>query len=92
MAAAQGRIDAAMAAIEAAEQSDRLSVPAVTEAVPLLDVLARWPASRRLYFLDETGGGVPIGDAFDDRAPASFLTGPEGRDVLRSRGFRLPSN
>ena len=79
--------------IEAAEQSDRLSVPDIAEAVALMDVLAHWPVGRRLYFLDETGGGVPIKDAFKDNGPCAFLTGPEGGfeqselDALRQLPF-----
>ncbi|MGZ5918813.1 MAG: 16S rRNA (uracil(1498)-N(3))-methyltransferase [Hyphomicrobium sp.] len=79
--------------IEAAEQSDRLSVPDLAEAVPLMEALAQWPAGRRLYFLDETGGGVPIKDAFEGSGPLSFLTGPEGGfeqtelDALRQLPF-----
>jgi 16S rRNA (uracil1498-N3)-methyltransferase len=79
--------------VEAAEQSDRLSVPTIAEAVPLMDALARWPEGRRLYFLDETGGGVPIKDAFGAEAGCSFLTGPEGGfeqtelDALRQLPF-----
>ncbi len=76
-------------ATEAAEQSDRLSVPAIAEAAPFFDVLGAWPQERTLYFLDETGGGAPIADvlmrARNDRPsdekvkkPLAFLTGPEG--------------
>jgi 16S rRNA (uracil1498-N3)-methyltransferase len=79
--------------IEAAEQSDRLSIPILGEAAPLVDVLTRWPEGRRLYFLDETGGGVAIKDAFADNSRCSFLTGPEGGfdqtelDALRQLPF-----
>ena len=73
--------------MEAAEQSDRLSVPEVSEARPFMDVMAAWPAGRRLYFLDETGGGAPIaelllrektGNDANVKTPCAFLTGPEG--------------
>ena len=40
-------------AIEGAEQSESLSVPEIFPARPLLDLLADWPASRRLIFCDE---------------------------------------
>jgi len=36
-------------AIEAAEQSARLSVPDIREAVPLEKLLAAWPKERRLF-------------------------------------------
>ena len=87
-------------AMEAAEQSDRLSVPSISDAVPLLDLLGNWPQGRRLYFLDETGGGAPIahvlqGDA-NVKGPCAFLTGPEGGfdqselDALRRLPFATP--
>jgi 16S rRNA (uracil1498-N3)-methyltransferase len=67
-------------AVEAAEQSDRLSVPTIHPPVKLDELLATWPASRTLYFLDETGGGTPIAEVFrNNQAPSvGFLTGPEG--------------
>jgi 16S rRNA (uracil1498-N3)-methyltransferase len=68
-------------AIEAAEQSERLSVPEVLAPAKLDDVLARWPRERRLVFCDESGGGGPIADVLrrhDLTAPHAILTGPEG--------------
>ena len=68
-------------AIEAAEQSERLSVPAIREAAPLDQALAAWPAERRLIFCDESGGGGPIADVLaklDLSGPHAILTGPEG--------------
>jgi 16S rRNA (uracil1498-N3)-methyltransferase len=82
-------------AIEAAEQCERLSVPAVHEPVSFDAFLGAWPQDRRLYFLDETGGGAPIADVLSKTtsAPAGFLTGPEGGfaqselDALRQLPF-----
>ncbi|HVC57512.1 MAG TPA: 16S rRNA (uracil(1498)-N(3))-methyltransferase [Stellaceae bacterium] len=68
-------------AVAAAEQSERLSVPAVHEPQPLGRVLAAWPAARRLMLCDETGGGAPIAAAlagWPPAAPAALLVGPEG--------------
>ncbi|MEK9672383.1 MAG: 16S rRNA (uracil(1498)-N(3))-methyltransferase [Rhodospirillaceae bacterium] len=66
-------------AIEAAEQTGRLSVPEVKDGGKLDDALAGWPDGRRLYMLDETGGGAPIADAVSAApGPCAFLTGPEG--------------
>src|SRR5262249_45986637 len=48
-------------AIEAAEQTERLTVPEVRDPVELMKLLAEWPAERRLLMCDETGGGPPIG-------------------------------
>src|SRR5260370_21467521 len=48
-------------AIEAAEQTERLTVPEVREPVGLMKLLGDWPAGRRLLVCDETGSGPPIG-------------------------------
>jgi 16S rRNA (uracil1498-N3)-methyltransferase len=68
-------------AIEAAEQSERLSVPVIREAVKIDQMLATWPEGRRLVFCDESGGGGPIADVLakqDLTQPHAILTGPEG--------------
>ena len=82
-------------AVQAAEQSDRLTVPTVHPAIDFDRLIAVWPVTRRLFFLDETGGGVPAAQAFRDHKNASvgFLTGPEGGfeqselDALRQLPF-----
>ena len=57
------RLDAI--AIEAAEQTGRLDVPMIDEAVKLADLLDGWEAGtdsgRRLMFCDETGGAPVMG-------------------------------
>ena len=66
-------------AIEAAEQSERLTVPEVAAPVALATLLADWPAGRALIVGDETGGGAPILAAIAPlRLPAAILVGPEG--------------
>jgi 16S rRNA (uracil1498-N3)-methyltransferase len=67
-------------AIEAAEQSGRLDVPALREAAPLEASLADWPAERPLFVCDETGAGLPIARVVPDRRirPGAVLIGPEG--------------
>jgi len=70
-------------AIEAAEQCERLTVPEVNEPVSLTDLLAAWPAERRLFVGDETGGDQPIAEAAaeiasDANLPCAVLVGPEG--------------
>jgi 16S rRNA (uracil1498-N3)-methyltransferase len=71
-------------AIEAAEQTERLSVPEVREPVDLARLIAAWPAGRRLLVCDETGGGPPIAaalgalDASARAAPWAIVIGPEG--------------
>jgi 16S rRNA (uracil1498-N3)-methyltransferase len=67
---------------EAAEQTERLSVPAVAAAQPLDRLLDEFPAGRRLMLCDETGRAPPIGAALADPALAAadwaILIGPEG--------------
>ena len=71
-------------AVEAAEQTERLSVPEVRAPVELKRLLADWPAGRRLLMCDETGGGPPIAetlgglDAATRAAPWGIVIGPEG--------------
>jgi 16S rRNA (uracil1498-N3)-methyltransferase len=67
-------------AIEAAEQCERLTVPRIEPAVDFQQLLARWPTTRSLLVLDETGAGVPIAAALAQTAslPCGFLVGPEG--------------
>ncbi|MGD0192322.1 MAG: 16S rRNA (uracil(1498)-N(3))-methyltransferase [Rhizomicrobium sp.] len=65
--------------VEAAEQSGRVMVPEVREAVELDRLLQAWPPERRILFCDETGG-APIVQALGEfhNGPWAILTGPEG--------------
>jgi len=71
-------------AIEAAEQTERLTVPEVRGSIELGRLLDQWPAERRLLMCDETGGGPPIADALAGldaaarAAPWAIVIGPEG--------------
>jgi 16S rRNA (uracil1498-N3)-methyltransferase len=79
-------------AVEAAEQTERLDIPPVREAVKLWTALAEWNASRSLIYADEAGddgekpwGGEagrarPVSDVLKDigSGPAAILIGPEG--------------
>jgi 16S rRNA (uracil1498-N3)-methyltransferase len=82
-------------AVEAAEQSGRLTVPEIREAVPLEKALAAWPKQRHLYFCDEGGNAKPLAEAVEP-GPAAILTGPEGgfdpaeRAMLRGKAFVTP--
>jgi len=86
-------------AIEAAEQSERLSVPEIDEPVRFSSFLERW-SGRRLLVGDETGGGQPIADIAAEMAkspePLAVMTGPEGGfapdelDQLRDVPFVTP--
>ena len=67
-------------AIEAAEQSERLTVPALKAPVTLESFIAAWPEDRTLIVCAEYGEATPIHTALS-RAPlpkAGILTGPEG--------------
>jgi 16S rRNA (uracil1498-N3)-methyltransferase len=71
-------------AVEAAEQTERLSVPEVRTPLDLMRLLGEWPTGRRLLMCDETGGGPPIAEVLaglDDAAraaPWAIVIGPEG--------------
>ena len=65
---------------EAAEQTERLSLPEIREPAPLATVLARWPSERRLLACVESGGAPPIAEclAREKPGPWAALIGPEG--------------
>lgn len=66
-------------AIEAAEQSRRLTKPEVLDVQSLNDILNNWPANRRLIYMDETGNGAPLISALGNvTEPLGILIGPEG--------------
>jgi 16S rRNA (uracil1498-N3)-methyltransferase len=70
-----------MIAIEAAEQSERLSVPAIHSPLPLSDIAASWPKERTLIVCAEWGDALPAETAFarmNKITKAAILTGPEG--------------
>jgi 16S rRNA (uracil1498-N3)-methyltransferase len=85
-------------AIEAAEQSERLTLPIIHELQPLDRVMAEWPAGRRLVLCDESGTAPPIAAVLEKMAPTplALLTGPEGGftetelDALRKLPFVSP--
>lgn len=69
-------------AVEAAEQCERLTVPAVCEPLPLARVRDAWPQGRPLLVCSEHGG-APLAQAVRGAAAAGgpapgFLVGPEG--------------
>lgn len=62
-------------ATEAAEQSERLTVPAIHPPRPLPQVLAAWPAGRPLFAAIERADAPPLRAS---APPAALLVGPEG--------------
>jgi 16S rRNA (uracil1498-N3)-methyltransferase len=85
-------------AVEAAEQSGRLTVPDIGAVLTLDKALAAWPRQRALFFCDESGDAVSLADAARKAGdgPAAILTGPEGgfdpaeRAILRALPFVRP--
>ena len=85
-------------AIEAAEQTERLDIPAVLGPVALTALLSDWPAGRVLLVAAESGASRPIAEAIGDFVgrPAAILVGPEGGfaqselDGLRDLSFVQP--
>jgi 16S rRNA (uracil1498-N3)-methyltransferase len=67
-------------AVEAAEQCERLDVPAIEKLQELPTLLAGWPKERLLLFADEGGGGIPMKELLSSlpAAPYALLVGPEG--------------
>lgn len=85
-------------AVEAAEQSGRVTVPEIREPVAFDKLLAAWPAERRILFCDEGGDAAPIAEALQ-KAPRdswAVFIGPEGgfdpaeRALLRSLPLVTP--
>jgi 16S rRNA (uracil1498-N3)-methyltransferase len=67
-------------AIEAAEQSERLTVPVIHEVQPLERLIAAWNPARRLMLCDETRTAPPAALALARESAASWavLVGLEG--------------
>jgi len=84
-------------AIEAAEQSERLTIPRIGKLMALPALLRDWPAERRLYVAMERIAAPRLGPAAGSPlGAAGLLVGPEGGfmerelDVLRSHPFVVP--
>lgn len=73
-------------ATEAAEQSERLSVPGVQAPRTLMDLLGSWPATRRLVVALERSDAPPI---LPTGGPVGLLIGPEGGFTPGERGRLL---
>jgi 16S rRNA (uracil1498-N3)-methyltransferase len=76
-------------AVEAAEQTGRLDVPAIEAPQKLEPLLAAWPADRPLMFCDEAGDAPPALAALAgrDAGPWGVLIGPEGGFSPRERAL-----
>jgi len=65
-------------AIEAAEQSERLTIPDVREVLTLNQLIKTWPAPRLPILCAEFGDAQSIGKALRKTDQAAVITGPEG--------------
>jgi 16S rRNA (uracil1498-N3)-methyltransferase len=80
-------------AIEAAEQSERLTVPVLHPPLTLMALLSAWPTDRRLFAAIERSDAPRIAPA---DGPRALLIGPEGGfspaelDVLRAHPLVTP--
>lgn len=63
---------------EAAEQSQRLTVPSLHSLTPLSDVLNTWPLDRLLLFGDETRESPCLSELTLPSSSLALLIGPEG--------------
>jgi 16S rRNA (uracil1498-N3)-methyltransferase len=62
-------------AVEAAEQSERLTVPSLHAPRPLMALPADWEPGRRMFMAAERAAAPAINPA---HGPAALLVGPEG--------------
>jgi 16S rRNA (uracil1498-N3)-methyltransferase len=65
-------------AIEAAEQSGRLTIPEFELPMSLDELVETWPDDRLLLFGDESGAGAPLLETLRARGQGDLLIGPEG--------------
>jgi 16S rRNA (uracil1498-N3)-methyltransferase len=88
-------------AIEAAEQCERLSVPALAAPQPLTAALEAWDKGRHLFFMDEGAAREATASSLIDglrghAGPAAILVGPEGgfdpeeQRLLRAQTYVKP--
>ena len=83
---------------EAAEQSERLTLPDIRAPEPLERLLSAWSAARSIVLCDEAGTAAPIAEAMAKipSSPLAVLIGPEGGfaetelDALRKLPFVFP--
>ena len=82
-------------ALEAAEQSERLTIPVIQAPQRLESLLAAWPPGRRLFAAFERSAGTPPPPS-PNHGEAALLVGPEGgftpgeREMLRRLPFVAP--
>lgn len=87
-------------AVEAAEQTGRITLPDIREPVSFSRLLEDWPASRHIVFCDEKQAGshphAMADQVADLSGPAAIFIGPEGgfspleRDKLNAMENAIP--
>lgn len=84
--------------IEAAEQTERMDLPTVHDAIALPKALAAWDAAHPLVYCDEASDARPLNQIANrlSSKPGGVLIGPEGgfspreRQMLRALDFVIP--
>jgi 16S rRNA (uracil1498-N3)-methyltransferase len=66
--------------MEAAEQSERVTIPEVREPLKLDAMLKNWDENRKIILCDESGSSAPITKALQqlEKGAHAILIGPEG--------------
>ena len=65
--------------VDAAEQCERLSIPTISEPVPVSKLAEIWPQDRTLFVAAERRDATPIAQAAQDASqPLGIIIGPEG--------------
>ncbi len=85
-------------AIEAAEQTGRISIPEVKESQKLQKVIDGWDANIKIIFCDDSLEAKPIASALKDMPKSNYavLIGPEGgfsaeeTAMLKKKDFIIP--
>lgn len=75
---------------EAAEQCERLDIPAIDKPAKLTDIIDGWDASRHIYLCAEAGIADPASEVFakaEKAQPSAILVGPEGGFSQRELEF-----
>ncbi len=73
--------------IEAAEQCERLDVPALHDITPLKAALGKWLPDNPLFMALERADAPPVTKALPENGPWAFLVGPEGGWSAEERAY-----
>lgn len=84
--------------LEAAEQSERLTIPEIADPVTFKKLLEDWDKGRKIILCDESGSGSPAVAALTKLTKGKYaiFTGPEGGfsktefEILRKHPYIIP--